>query len=116
MRLGFLTAIVPDLSLEEIVAFAAAEGFECLEVCCWPPGKAERRYAGVTHIDVVGLDEVRASSIRGLLEQNGLSISGLGYYPNALAPDAEEARVAVEHIKTVIRAAPLLGVRQLGLG
>jgi sugar phosphate isomerase/epimerase len=113
VRLGFLTAIVPDLSLEEIVAFAAAEGFECLEVCCWPPGKAERRYAGVTHVDVVGLDESRAKGIRDLFEKNGLSISGLAYYPNPLAPDAEEARVAVEHIKTVIRAAPLLGVSQV---
>jgi sugar phosphate isomerase/epimerase len=113
MKLGFLTAIVPDLSLEEIVSFAAAEGFECLEVCCWPPGKAERRYAGVTHIDVVGLDEAKAMSIRELLEKSGLSVSGLAYYPNPLSPDAEEARVAVEHIKTVIRAAPLLGVSQV---
>jgi sugar phosphate isomerase/epimerase len=113
MKLGFLTAIVPDLSLEEIVAFAAAEGFECLEVCCWPPGKAERRYAGVTHIDVVTLDEKGANSIRELLDKNGLSISGLGYYPNPLAPDAQEAEVAVEHLKTVIRAAPLLGVTQV---
>jgi sugar phosphate isomerase/epimerase len=113
MKLGFLTAIVPDLSLEEVVAFAAACGFECLEVCCWPPGKAERRYAGVTHIDVVGLDEARAKGIRDLFEKNGLSISGLGYYPNPLSPEAEEARVAVEHIKTVIRAAPLLGVSQV---
>ena len=113
MKLGFLTAIVPELSLEEIVAFAAAEGFECLEVCSWPPGKAERRYAGVTHVDVVDLDEARANSIRELLDKNGLSISGLGYYPNPLAPDAEEAEVAVAHIKTVIRAAPLLGVTQV---
>ena len=79
MKLGFLTAIVPDLSLEEIVAFAAAEGFQCLEVCCWPPGKAERRYAGVTHIDVVDLDEARANAIRELLEENDLSISGRNY-------------------------------------
>jgi sugar phosphate isomerase/epimerase len=113
MKLGFLTAIVPDLTLEKIVAFAAAEGFECLEVCCWPPGKAERRYAGVTHIDVVSLDESHAQGIRDLFEKNGLSISGLGYYPNPLSPDPAEAQVAVEHIKTVLRAAPLLGVAQV---
>jgi sugar phosphate isomerase/epimerase len=113
MKLGFLTAIVPDLSLEEVVAFAAAEGFECLEVCCWPPGKAERRYAGVTHIDVVDLDEARAQDMRDLFEKNGLSISGLGYYPNPLSPDPDEAKVAAEHIKTVLRAAPLLGVTQV---
>jgi sugar phosphate isomerase/epimerase len=113
MQLGFLTAIVPEMSLEEIVEFAAAEGFECLEVCCWPPGKAERRYAGVTHIDVVDLDEARAGAIRDLFEKNDLDISGLGYYPNPLAPDADESRVAVEHIRTVIRSAPLLGVGQV---
>jgi len=113
MKLGFLTAILPELSLEEIVAFAAAEGFECLEVCCWPPGKAERRYAGVTHIDVVALDEERAKATRELLEKGGVSISGLAYYPNPLSPDEAEAKVAVEHLQTVLRAAPLLGVTQV---
>jgi len=113
VKLGFLTAILPELSLEEIVAFAAAEGFECLEVCCWPPGKADRRYAGVTHVDVVDLGEERAKGIRELLDESGVSISGLGYYPNPLSPDEGEAKVAVEHLETVLRAAPLLGVRQV---
>jgi len=113
VRLGFLSAILPDLSLEEVVAFAAAEGFECVELCCWPRGKAQRRYAGVTHVDVVGLDEARAKSTRELLDRHDVAISGLGYYPNPLSPDPEEAEVAVEHLKTVLRAAPLLGVRQV---
>ena len=52
MKLGFVSAILPDLSLEEVVEFAAAEGFACVELMCWPAGKAERRYAGVTHVDV----------------------------------------------------------------
>ncbi len=56
MKLGFVTAILPDLSLEEVVHFAAAEGYDCVEVMCWPAGKAERRYAGVTHLDVAGFD------------------------------------------------------------
>jgi sugar phosphate isomerase/epimerase len=113
MRLGFLSAILPDLALEEVVAFAAAEEFSCVELCCWPKGKAERRYAGVTHIDVAGLDEARAASTRGLMETHGITISGLGYYPNPLSPDEEEARIAVGHLETVLRAAPLLGVRQV---
>ncbi|MBM4085591.1 MAG: sugar phosphate isomerase/epimerase, partial [Planctomycetes bacterium] len=54
MKLGFVSAILPDLSLEEVVKFAASEGFSCVELMCWPRGKAERRYAGVTHVDLAG--------------------------------------------------------------
>ena len=59
MKLGFVSAILPDLGLEEVLAFANAEGFDCVELMCWPKGKAERRYAGVTHVDVAALDEAR---------------------------------------------------------
>jgi sugar phosphate isomerase/epimerase len=41
---------------------------------------------------------------------SGVSISALGYYPNPLTPDPEEAAVAVEHLRAVIRAAKTLGV------
>jgi sugar phosphate isomerase/epimerase len=110
MRLGFVSAILPELQLEEVLAFASAEGFECVELMCWPPGKAERRYAGVTHVDVTALDDRAAARVRRLLEEHEVAISGLGYYPNPLAPDPGEARVYVEHIKAVVRAANLLGV------
>ncbi len=110
MKLGFVSAILPELDLEEVLAFASAEGFECVELMCWPPGKAERRYAGVTHVDVTTLDDTAAARVRTLLEEHEVSISGLGYYPNPLAPDPAEARVYVEHVKAVIRAANLLGV------
>ncbi len=111
MKLGFVSAIVPDLSLEEIVQLAAAEGYDCIEVCCWPKGKAERRYAGVTHIDVTaGFARSDAARVNDLFAAAGVSISGLGYYPNPLSPDAAEAKAAVAHIKKVIRAAALLGV------
>jgi sugar phosphate isomerase/epimerase len=110
MKLGFVSAILPDLELEEVLAFANAEGFSCVELMCWPKGKAERRYAGVTHVDVATLDERRANRVRRLLDEHGVSISGLGYYPNPLAPDPAEAQVYVEHLKAVIGAAQLLGV------
>jgi len=113
MRLGFVSAILPDLELEEVLAFANAEGFECVELMCWPKGKAERRYAGVTHVDVGALDARAASRIRQLQDEHGVAISGLGYYPNPLAPDPNEAQVYVEHLKAVIRAAQLLGLKQV---
>src|SRR5512139_1788929 len=105
MKLGFVSAILPELELEEVLAFAGAEGFECVELMCWPKGKAERRYAGVTHVDAATFDERGAGRVRWLLDEHEVAISGLGYYPNPLAADPTEAGVYVEHIKAVIRAA-----------
>jgi sugar phosphate isomerase/epimerase len=113
MKLGFVSAILPELSLDEVIDFAAAEGFDCVEVMCWPVGKAERRYAGVTHIDVSDLSAGDARRINDLLAAKGVTISGLGYYPNPLAPDKAEAQVYVDHIKKVIQAAALLSVNQM---
>jgi len=110
MKLGFVTAILPDLTLEQVAAFAAGNGYACVEVMCWPKGKAERRYAGVTHIDVAGFTKDDAARVHDHLAPTGVAISGLGYYPNPLAPDAAEARVYVEHLRHVIQAAKLLGL------
>ncbi|MCU0522860.1 MAG: sugar phosphate isomerase/epimerase [Anaerolineae bacterium] len=110
MNLGFASAILPDLPLAEVVTFAAEAGFDCVELMCWPKGKAERRYAGVTHIDVTDFDAADAAEVNAVMADAGVAISALGYYPNPLAPDAEEAAVAVSHIKRVIQAASLLGV------
>lgn len=110
MQLGFVSAIVPELSLEEVAALASSTGYGCVEVMCWPPGKAERRYAGVTHIDVVGFDKDDAAQVIDLMQRYNVSISGLGYYPDPLAPDETEAQIYVAHIRAVIRAAELLGV------
>ncbi len=113
MKLGFVSAILPELMLDEVLAFAQAEGLDCVELMCWPQGKAERRYAGVSHLDVTAMDEGAAARVQRLLDDHGVAISGLGYYPNPLAPDAAEAKVAVDHLKSVMRAALLLGVKQV---
>jgi sugar phosphate isomerase/epimerase len=113
MKLGFVSAILPDQSLEAVVDFARAARFDCVELMCWPKGKAERRYAGVTHVDAGTLDAGEARRIRDLFASRGVSISGLGYYPNPLSPDAAEARKAVAHIRKVIAAAGRLDVRQM---
>jgi sugar phosphate isomerase/epimerase len=110
LRLGFVTAILPDQTLQEVVEFASETGFDCIEVMCWPPGKAERRYAGITHIDVTDLKKSDARQINEMLDEAGVSISGLGYYPNPLAADVAEAKVYTDHLKKVIKAAALLEV------
>lgn len=110
MKLGFVSAILPDLSLAEVVQFAHDTKFSCIELMCWPKGKAERRYAGVTHIDVATLTADEAKSILDMMGKAGVAISGLGYYPNPLTPDLDEARTYAEHIRKVILASKMLGV------
>lgn len=108
MQLGFVSAILPELSLEEVFEFALEADFDCVEVMCWPQGKAERRYAGVTHIDAANMDMKEAKKIKDLVIRKRVAISALGYYPNPLCPDQEEAQVYIDHLKRVIEAAALL--------
>jgi sugar phosphate isomerase/epimerase len=109
MKLGFVSAILPDLSLREVAQFAAEAGFTCVELMCWPVSKAERRYAGVTHVDVTAFSRSQADTVREILDAAGVELSGLGYYPNPLSPDKDEAQKCIRHLQKVIRAAPLLG-------
>lgn len=113
MQLGFVTAILHDLSLEEVLNFAKAEGYDCVEVMCWPVGKAARRYAGVTHIDVDNFRKAESKRIKSMTEDIGVSISGLGYYPNPLSADEAANKLYLAHIKKVIKAASLLEINQM---
>jgi len=113
MKLGFVSAILPDLTLEEVVQFAADTGFTCVELMCWPKGKAERRYAGVTHVDVAEFGQAEADEVKGIVEAAGVEISGLGYYPNPLTPNQDDAETFIAQIKRVIAAAAVLGVNQM---
>jgi len=114
MKLGIFTAAFPGKPLEEVAAWAAENGFETLEIACWPLEKAARRYAGVTTVDVTDFDSAKAKEVHAVLKNNGLSISSLGYYPNPLHPDPEHRDVVIGHLKTVILAAELLEVPIVG--
>lgn len=110
MQLGFVSAIVPDLTLEEVFGVAQELGYDCVEVACWPKGKAQRRYAGVTHLDMNGFDQRRADEVRALMDRTGVGISALGYYPNPLTPNLADRQVYLDHLRKLIDAAPLLGL------
>ncbi len=110
MKLGFVSAILPELSLDQVLAFARQHGFTCVEAMCWPVGKAERKFAGVTHVDVAGFTQGQADEVNARCAHHGVSLSALGYYPNPLDPDPAVAKVAVTHLKRVIVAAELLGL------
>jgi sugar phosphate isomerase/epimerase len=107
-----MTAAFPDLSLDGVAEWAAANGFETLEVACWPAGGGEkRRYAGVTHIDVEALD---TDDVHATLDRHGLAISSLAYYPNNLHPDDDQRATVNGHLRKVIDAAQALGVETVG--
>jgi len=111
MKLGFVSAILPDLSLEAVLSFARDEGFGCVELMCWPVGKAERKFAGVTHVDVSDFTRAKADEVNALCSKYGVTVSGLGYYPNPLDPDPVVSQKAVDHFKKVIVAAEQLGLK-----
>jgi sugar phosphate isomerase/epimerase len=111
MRLGFVSAILPEYSLEQVLHFAAEAGFSSVEVMCWPPGRGdERRYAGVTHLDVTDLSTGVLRHVQDLTELHGVTISGLGYYPNPLCADQAESAAAVAHLHSLIDAAAAMQI------
>ncbi len=108
LQLGFVSAILADFGFEHVVNFAQKHEFQCLEIMCWPGGSGDsRRYAGVTHIDVDNFD---ASYIKHYTQTRGITLSGLGYYPNPLDADKQKSEFYIEHIKKVIRACNKLGI------
>jgi len=113
MNLGFVSAILPELSLEQVLRFAREQGFRCIEAMCWPVGRAERKFAGVTHVEVAGFTPARADEVNALCARHGVALSGLGYYPNPLDPDPAVAKRVVAHLKQVIVAAEMLGLENV---
>jgi hypothetical protein len=88
MKLCFVSAIHPEHTLKQALGFAHNAGFSSVQLTCWPPGIANRRYSGVTHIDATDLSmdagyagdvaiEIEDRAIEGSLESrlNALQIS-----------------------------------------
>jgi sugar phosphate isomerase/epimerase len=113
MKLGFVSAILADQIFDKVISFAAKTDYSCVEIMCWPVGKAERRYAGVTHIDVMDLSKEKIDVFQNTLKQKGVTISGLGYYPNPLEDNKKNASRYITHIKKVIEAAGRLGLKNV---
>ncbi len=111
MRLGFLTAPFPETPLMDVADWAAGNGFEVLEIACWPRSSGPtRRYAGTSHIDVTGLSAAQGTEIVDEIAAKGLTISALGYYPNPLHPDPAHREMVIGHLKHVMTAAQAMGI------
>ena len=112
MKLGILTSILDGWTFQEVLEIAADMGFSCIEVACWPQGKAERRYAGVSHLDVerVVCDDDYAESILKGCRDKKIHISALAVYPNTMDPEPAKRSENIAHLKKVIQASSRLRV------
>jgi sugar phosphate isomerase/epimerase len=114
LDLGFVSAILPNKTLDEVLDFAHKEQLTCVEIMCWPSTNQDtRRYAGVSHIAVDNLNSEELSQLKAKIEAHPTKISALGYYPNPMDPDENQAIFYREHIKKVIRAAAKLGIQNV---
>jgi sugar phosphate isomerase/epimerase len=113
VKLGFVSAILPEKTFEEMIDVASDLGYACVEVACWPVGKAERRYAGVTHIDVEQLSDEKADQILDYCRKKKVEISSLAYYPNPMDGNLEAREKTIAHLKKVIEASGKLGINMV---
>ncbi|KAF1299298.1 AP endonuclease [Enterococcus sp. JM4C] len=110
MKLGIVSAIFDQSNFEEMIDIVAENGLDCVEVACWPQGKAERRYAGVSHIDTKNLTAEKAQEILAYCKERKVEISALAYYPNPLDENLEKRQEAIDHLYSLIDASTMLGV------
>lgn len=110
MKLGVVSAIFDQSNFEEMIDIVAANGLECVEVACWPQGKAQRRYAGVSHIDTKQLTDERIREIQHYCQIKGVEISALAYYPNPLDENLNKRQEAIDHLYTLIDASKRMGI------
>ncbi|WP_238902867.1 sugar phosphate isomerase/epimerase family protein [Clostridium sp. YIM B02506] len=113
MKLGVVSAILDKSTFEEVIDFVAENDMECVELACWPKGKAERRYAGVCHIDVEDLSDEKVNYIKEYTKARNVEISSLAYYPNTLDADLEKRQVYVNHLLKLIEASSKLGINMV---
>lgn len=113
MKLGIVSAIYDGFTFEEMIDHASSVGYECVEVACWPHGKAERRYAGVSHIDVDNTSADYIAYIKDYCAKKNISISSLAFYPNTMDGDLAKRQAAIDHLKKVINMSALLGVNMV---
>lgn len=110
MQLGFVSAILPDSDQDEVLNIAQLYDYDCVELMCWPTEDDNRRYAGVSHLSVADFSQTDSDTISKKIIDQNIFISGLGYYPNILTPNPDEAKACKDHLKEVIKTARMLGI------
>lgn len=112
MKLGFLTACLPNMNLADLVKWTADQGFQSLELAAWPVA-SDRDYQA-RQIDAAHFNKDEASRVKNLFARHNLTISAMAYYDNNLHPDLKQREVFHDHLKKVIDTAALLDVELVG--
>ena len=112
MKLGFLTACLPDLSLEEIADWAVKSGYQALEVAAWPDLGARPFVA--THVDVKNNEAQYLAGIKEIFVSRKIELSSIAFYDNNLHPDQKQRDEINAHVISCIDAASALGVPSVG--
>ena len=112
MKLGFLTACLPKLSLEEIADWAVEQGYEALEVAAWPD-LGDRPFVA-THLDVEKFDQSDLTRVKGIFDSRGLELSSIAFYDNNLHPDQKSRDEINSHVMKCIDVASQLGIQSVG--
>lgn len=108
MKLGMLTSILSEQTFKEVIDIASQLGFRSIEAASWPQERAERRYAGVSHVNVSGMDESKAKFYKDYCSEHDVEIAALAYYPNYLDHNQEKRQKKIQHLLQVIDVAVLL--------
>jgi sugar phosphate isomerase/epimerase len=112
MKIGFLTACLPGVGLEDLLRWASPSGFRMIELAAWPV-RSTRDFQA-RQLDVAKLTRDTAGRVKDLLAAHGMGISALAYYDNNLDPNPRKRKYYLDHLRRVIRAAELLGVNLVG--
>lgn len=112
MKLGYITACFPTLSLEEMVKWSADAGFDALELAAWPV-ESDRDYQA-RQIDAAKFTKDDAKRVKELFAQHNMEISAMAYYDNNIHPDLEKRKYYLTHLKKVIDTAEMLDVELVG--
>lgn len=112
MKLGFLTACLPKLKLEDLVVWASKNGFQALELAAWP-SKSSRDYQA-RQIDAANFTNDDAKRVKELFAKNNMQISAMAYYDNNVHPDLKIRKSYLHHLKKVIDTAAKLDVKLVG--
>lgn len=112
MELGFLTAPLPNLGLDELVKWSSETGFDTLELAAWPIDSSRDYQA--RQIDAAKFDKDEAKRVNDIFDKYNMKISAMAYYDNNLDPDQQKREHNLSHLRKVIDAASLLDVELVG--
>ncbi len=110
MKVGFVSSILAEDTFHGVMSVASELKYNCVEMACWPEGGAERRYAGVSHIDVGNMDDAAVDYIKRTERDYGVEVSALAYYPNTMDNNLEKRNYYMDHLKRVIDASAKLDI------